>query len=323
MFSGVLLLASCSSCGNKKPAPKPPEQALPDLPSFNADSAYSYVKTQCDFGPRVPNTPAHTECGNWYVEKMSAWCDTVIVQAGKVRAWDGTLLNFRNIISSFNPEMGRRILLFAHWDTRPWADQDTVDADKPNLGADDGASGVGVLMEVARILSQHRPGIGIDIIFFDAEDWGKEGGGPGSEDSYALGTQYWTKNLHVNNYQAEFGILLDMVGAKNARFRREGNSMNDAGFVVEKVWNIANRLGYGSLFLYENGGWVTDDHVYVNKINIPSIDIINSFPGERSGFPPHWHTHADNMDIIDPMILKAVGQTLIGVVFSESGKLGS
>ena len=140
-----------------------------------------------------------------------------------------------------------------------------------------------------------------------------------SEDSYALGTQYWAKKLHVNNYTAEFGILLDMTGAAGARFRREGLSKEEAGFVIDRVWQTANRLGYSGYFLYEDGGWVTDDHVYVNRINIPSIDIINSVPGTRSGFAPHWHTHQDNLNVIDRNTLKAVGQTLIGVILLPEG----
>lgn len=320
-LSGLIIffLFSCG-CEEKKPQQQQQTQIpLPPLPEFNADSAYAYVKAQTDFGPRVPNTKAHINCGDYLITKMKGWCDTVIVQSGTLTAFDNTRLNFRNIISSFNPQSKRRILLFAHWDTRPWTDRDTVNTDKPSLGADDGASGVAVLMEIARQLQKNKPDIGIDLAFFDAEDWGKEGGGPGAEDSYALGTQYWAKNLHVNNYTADFGILLDMVGAAGAQFRKEGSSKTEAGFVVEKVWQMATRLGYSGYFIFEDGGWVTDDHVYVNKINIPSIDIINSVPGTKSGFAPHWHTHRDNMDVIDRNTLKAVGQTLVGVVFWGEG----
>jgi hypothetical protein len=317
---GATFFFGCS-CGERKKTPDhvdKTEIALPPLPQFNADSAYAYVQAQCDFGPRVPNTEAHVKCGEYLISSMKQWCDTVYVQSGVVKAYDRTALRFKNIIGSFNPGTNRRILLFAHWDTRPWADQDTVDNDKPPLGADDGASGVAVLMEIARQLHLNKPDIGIDLAFFDAEDWGKEGGGPEAEDSYALGTQYWTKNLHVSDYSADFGILLDMVGAANARFRKEGLSRSEANFVVEKVWQSAQKQGFGGYFLYEDGGWVTDDHVYVNKINIPSIDIINSQPGTRSGFAPHWHTHGDNMDVIDRNTLRAVGQTLLGVIYWET-----
>ena len=316
-FLGILLVfLSIYACKENKTQQQQQKQVeLPPLPDFNSDSVYAFVKAQIDFGPRVPNTKAHVNCGDYLINKMKGWCDTVIVQAGTVTAFDKTRLSFRNIISSFNPQTKRRILLFAHWDTRPWSDQDTINKDKPSLGADDGASGVAVLMEIARQLKKNKTGIGIDIIFFDAEDWGMEGGGPGAEDSYALGTQYWAGKLHVNNYTADYGILLDMVGAKGAQFRKEGLSRTEAGFVVDKVWQMANRLGYSSYFLYEDGGWVTDDHVYVNQINIPSIDIIHSSHATKSGFPAHWHTHADNIDVIDRNVMKAVGQTLIGVIY--------
>lgn len=180
LFITVILF----SCGEKKPQKQSqPEVKRPVLPEFNADSAYAYVKAQCDFGPRVPNTPAHVACGDYLIGKMKEWSDTVYVQSGIVNAYDGTKLKFRNIIASFNPSNKRRILLFAHWDTRPWADQDKVNPEQPPLGADDGASGVGILMEIARQLQKSKPGIGIDIAFFDAEDYGMKGGGQGSEDS--------------------------------------------------------------------------------------------------------------------------------------------
>jgi hypothetical protein len=315
LISGMFVILTSCGKNDKKTANQQNRPQLPALPDFNADSAYSFIKAQCDFGPRVPNSKAHIDCGDYMIRKMKEWSDTVYVQTGIVTAFDKTSLNFRNIISSFNPETKRRILFFAHWDTRPWADQDTFDTNKPPLGADDGGSGVGILMELARQLNLNKTDLGIDIIFFDAEDWGKAGRGPGSEDSYSLGTQYWTKKPHVSGYTAEYGILLDMTGAKGARFRREGLSRQEAGFVIDKVWGMAHSLGYSDYFLYEDGGWVTDDHVYVNRFNIPSINIINSVPGTRSGFVPHWHTHDDDMDVIDRNTLKAVGQTLLGVIF--------
>lgn len=311
----LLFLASCHN--EKKQTPEAPVENKPAVvvPDFNADSAYSYVKAQVDFGPRVPNTKSHVSCGDFLIEKMKTFSKDVYVQSGVLKAYDGTNLKFRNIITAFNPQAKRRVILFAHWDTRPWADQDSIDPKKPSLGADDGGSGVGVLMEMARLLRAKQPNIGVDLAFFDAEDWGKEGGGPEAEDSYALGTQYWAKNPHVQGYSAEFGILLDMVGAKDAQFRYEGMSYERASSVVDNVWAKAASLGYSNFFLHQDGGWVTDDHVYVNEAGIPAIDIINTRINERSGFAPHWHTHADNMNIIDRATLKAVGQTLLSVVY--------
>jgi hypothetical protein len=319
LFTIAILFSHCSTKEKKDAGQEKQVHELPVLPEFNADSAYAFVKAQCDFGPRVPNTKAHERCSEYLISRMKSWSDTVYIQSDIVTAFDGTNLRFKNIIASFNPQAKRRVLLFAHWDTRPWADQDETDKDKPNLGADDGASGVGVLLELARLFKQNKPSIGIDLALFDAEDWGKEGGGPEAQDSYALGTQYWTKYPHVQNYAAEYGILLDMVGAANARFRREGYSRQEASFVIDKVWLAAQQSGYSSYFLFEDCGWITDDHVYVNRFNIPSIDIINSSPGSKSGFAPHWHTHKDNLDIIDKNTLKAVGQTLVAVLMGGEG----
>ena len=316
----VAFVFSCCSCNQtveKKESQKLIEQPSIHVPEFNSDSAYAFVNAQVAFGPRVPNTPAHIKCGDYLIAQLKKWADTVYVQSGTLSAFDGTSLKFRNIIASFNPEVKNRVLLFAHWDTRPWSDQDTEKKDRPSLGADDGGSGVGILMELARIMHDSKPSVGVDLALFDAEDWGKEGGGPESEDSYALGTQYWTKNNHVPNYTALYGILLDMTGGKNAQFRWEGGSKQNASFVLDKVWGAATRLGYSQYFLYDDGGWVIDDHVYVNRMNIPSIDIIHSDPSNQSGFPSHWHTHKDNMDVIDKATLKAVGQTLATVLYNE------
>ncbi|HNP47480.1 MAG TPA: M28 family peptidase [Bacteroidia bacterium] len=322
MFFLSTVLGLILSCGDqKKPQPATTTVTQPAIiaPIFNADSAYNYVKAQCDFGPRVPGTKAHEACATYIEQKFKLYCPSVSVQTGVVTTYDGVRLNIKNIIASFNPQSKSRVLLFAHWDTRPWADQDSVRTGEPIMGADDAGSGVAVLLEMARQFSLQSPRIGVDLICFDAEDWGKKDGGEESEDSYALGTQFWASNTHIPGYTADYGILLDMVGAKGAQFRMEGFSKQHAQFVIDKVWKTAARLGYSDYFLYQESGFVTDDHVYVNRINIPSIDIIHSNPSTRSGFGAHWHTHRDNMDIIDRNTLKAVGQTLLEVIFSEGG----
>jgi hypothetical protein len=317
-----IFLASCSSCNNspnQQDGPKKIAAPSVNVPVFNEDSAYSFVKAQVDFGPRKPNTKEHDACAAYLIDKMKSYCDTVLVQKGQVTTFNKVTLNIQNIICRFNPQTNNRILLLAHWDTRPWADQDSVRRDEPMLGADDAGSGVGVLMEVARILSQQKISIGVDICFFDAEDWGTRREDGPDNDSYALGTQYWCNNPVPENYVASYGILLDMVGGRNATFHIEGYSKQYASFVVDKVWGAANRLGYSQFFPYADGGFVTDDHVYPNKIlNIPCVDIINTNPANiHSGFPDHWHTHNDNMDIIDRATLKAVGQTLLHVIYNE------
>ncbi len=314
-------------CGDETQKPVK-QQAQPKhiteikVPAFNADSAYQFVQAQVDFGPRVPNTKEHLACAGYLEETMKSFGAKVQVQKAKVKAYDGTILNIRNIISSFQPEKNNRILLFAHWDSRPFADHCEHEElrDKPILGANDGASGVGVLMEVGRILKDHKIKMGVDIIFFDAEDYGTPDnkGLPYKPDTWCLGSQHWSKNMHELGYYPRYGILLDMVGAKGATFYQEQHSVQFAPGLVKKVWNIASKLGYSNYFIHQQGGQVIDDHIYVNKVaHIPSINIIQHDPSTFSNFGAYWHTHNDNMDVIDRNTLKAVGQTLLNVLFLE------
>ncbi len=288
-------------------------------PEFNADSAYAQVAKQVSFGPRVPNTDAHKACGDYLISELKRFGAQLFVQDCLLTAYDGTKLKARNIIGSYDPENKKRVLLFAHWDTRPYADRD---ADKANYhtpidGADDGASGVGVLLEMARLIGQKAPGIGIDIIFFDAEDYGEpvfDRTRPG--DWYCLGSQFWAKNPHVRNYKADYGILFDMVGGKGATFYKEGYSVQYAAPIVERVWSKARDLGYGKFFINAESGYITDDHQYVIEgRGIPSIDIINLNHDSKHGFADHWHTVNDTMDNISHETLKAVGQTVLEVIY--------
>lgn len=251
---------------------------------------------------------------------MKRYADTVIVQAASVKAFDGTNLKIRNIIGSFRPELKRRILLCAHWDSRPFADQDTVNRDKPIEAANDGAASCAVLMEVCRQLYLNRPAIGVDIIFFDAEDYGQPDDSKLArvEDSYCLGSQYWSKNLHVAGYNATYGILLDMVGAENPTFYKEGTSLQYASSVLSKVWENALRAGYSDYFIFKESAGIIDDHYYINlNTGIPVIDIVHRDPGTPSHFWKHWHTHQDTMDKIRRSSLQAVGQTVLLTIFRE------
>ena len=293
-----------------------------DVPPFNADSAYLYIQTQADFGPRVPNTPAHKACGDFLAGKLEAFGAKVYNQYADLVAYDNTILKARNIIGAYNPESKRRVLLCAHWDSRPYADADNDEKNHktPILGVNDGASGVGVLLEVARQLQRQAPAIGIDIIFFDAEDYGIPAFYKGSykEDTWCLGSQYWGHVPHVDGYNARFGILLDMVGGKNSTFYQERFSKRTAGKQVKKIWDAAHRLGFGRFFPKEQGTEVTDDHIYVyNLRQIPCVDIINYDPESSKGFGDFWHTVDDNMDIIDKATLNAVGQTVLEVIYNE------
>jgi hypothetical protein len=294
-----------------------------NVPDFNADSAYQYIKEQLDFGPRVPNSPAHEKCAAYLTDKMKGYLKDVIVQSGQVKGFNGTILNFKNIIASYKPGANNRIFLCSHWDSRPFADHDPdpKNHNKPVPAANDGASGVGVLLEVARQLSLSKPEIGVDLILFDMEDYGPpENQKPGvdTEDWWGLGSQYWARKPHVENYFAKYGILLDMVGATGATFLMEGISMQYAPDVVNQVWRTANRIGYSAWFLFDKGTYITDDHYYINKIlNIPTIDIIHLDPQSKTGFYKTWHTTGDDLSTIDKYTLKAVGQTLLTVIYEE------
>lgn len=297
-------------------------------PSFNADSAYAFTKAQCDFGPRDMNSRGHDLCGEWIVSKFKEYGCKVTTQTATLAGYDGTKLRSRNIMASINPEATTRILLCAHWDSRPWADNDPDSANwrKPILAANDAASGVAVMLELARIIRKSKDEkafnkqLGIDFVCFDAEDWGTPQWADVADnaDSWALGAQYWSKNL-PQGYEARYGILLDMVGGVGAKFYREGMSMQYAPEIVKKVWRAAREVGFGSYFPKEDGGMITDDHVPVNQFaKIPTIDIIPYYADcQQSSFGPTWHTLADNMENIDKNTLKAVGQTLVQVIYKE------
>jgi glutaminyl-peptide cyclotransferase len=332
-FSLLLLLLLTSSgyltqsCRTKPDAQQEATTETPALvpaPVFNADSAYAFIQKQVDFGPRVPNTAAHRAAGDWMLAKLKSYGFEVQEQPFSVTTFDGTRLAARNLIGSYNPGAAKRILLAAHYDTRPFADKDPDPAfrNKPFDGANDGGSGVGVLLEIARLIgtSGQKPNVGIDIIFFDAEDWGeKEGMDPAPDrNNWALGSQHWAKNPHKPGYSAYYGILLDLVGARGAQFPREGFSRQYANSVVQTVWNTASRLGYDAYFLSQDAGGLNDDHIAVNEVaRIPMIDIVEMKIGSEKTFGDYHHTRADNMSVIDRAPLKAVGQTVTQVLYQE------
>lgn len=344
---GIVLIAlmvlsigyvSFFSGSGKVDPPKPTQptnttkRAEINAPEFDEEQAYSLVKKQVDFGPRVPNSKAHKDCGNWLVETLKGYGATVTTQETSLQAFDGSPLQIKNIIASFQPDKQERVLLCAHWDTRPFADKDPSQTlwKKPIDGANDGGSGVGVLLEVARQLQKTPTNAGIDIIFFDAEDYGspefdkgKETINQGYQTSWCLGSQYFSKNLHVKNYNPRFGILLDMVGASDAMFNKDDYSVGVASDVVNLVWNNASKLGYGNYFPNNEINGVIDDHVMLGNAGIRCIDIIDTRPQIAAmglggyQFGSYHHTHKDNIDIIDRNTLKAVGQTVMQVIYNQ------
>jgi len=325
---GLSALIGCSGCKNQNGnttinhvdsnTVKPVNS--PALSAFNADSAYVYTKKQVDFGPRVPGSEAHSKCLQFLIDNLKKDGLVVTVQESTAKTYDGKHFKFQNVIASSDTQNHSRILLCGHWDTRPFADLDTIDPEKPFDGADDGASSAAVLLEVARHLKQYPAGIGVDLVFFDLEDYGQQTDDdyPHMQDSWALGSQYWAKNLPSNyKQQYRYGILLDMVGGKNAVFPMEGTSMHYAADIVNKVWKLASEIGYGNYFTYDKTTPTTDDHTYVNDIaNIPTIDIVD-YRMETHDYPYFHHKHSDNMSVIDTNTLHMVGQVLMKVIYSE------
>lgn len=323
----ALLLNGCDARKSRK-AGQPVNQEKKEavvVPVFSADSAFSFVAAQVAFGPRVPGTDSHIACANWLTEKMMVYADTVIRQPFRTRLYNKNATDGLNIIGVFNPMASKRILLAAHWDTRPFADHDPDPTfhRTPFDGANDGASGVGVLLEVARQLSLQplKETLGVDIVFFDLEDYGPptDERQQGDDDFWALGSQHWARNPHTIGYHARFGILLDMVGAKGAVFPREYFSQQYASWVIDKAWRTAFNLGYGDYFVNKPGPPITDDHLPVNRIaGIPMINIIHLDTGSPNGsFFEHWHTMNDNMEQIDPKTLGMVGEVVLHVIYAE------
>lgn len=321
LIAGLTSLCfSMCTVGGAQTAQHSGSQDKRQVPQFDADSAYNYVAGQLAFGPRVPGTPAQQEAAEWLEKEMTRHGATVYVQHTEATIYDGSRLPVINIIGSYNTEAKTRVLLMAHWDSRHVADNDP-DPKKHNTpvdGANDGASGVGVLLEIARQAGLKTPKVGIDIFLTDAEDQGAPDDFKGThkESWWALGTQAWCRKPHVDGYRANYGILLDMVGAKDATFYRDYYSDLYARDIVNRVWGTAANLGLGRYFINEPGAGVTDDHVFVNRMTgIPTIDIIDTRADDDNTFYPYWHTTDDTLDKIDRETLKAVGTLIMNLIY--------
>ena len=288
------------------------------VPKFNVENAYASVEKQVAFGPRYPGTQAHRDLIDYLSSELKKYTDKIIEQDFKASFLDEKNVDATNIIGIINPDKKKRLLLCAHFDTRKIAEKDEDESmqNKPILGADDGASGISVLLEIARLIKENGIDIGIDFVFFDAED----NGDTGTNNNWCLGAKHWSKNPHKKGYTAEFGILLDLVGAKNAEFGKEYESQRSAGKYVNSIWDLAGKMSYGNYFLDMQSGRVEDDHVHViQNLKIPMLDIINMSRTEgREGFDHYHHTHKDNLDIIDKNTLKAVGKVVTAAIYNFS-----
>lgn len=322
-FSAATALAAamaCGACGNGQNAaaatPDTTVQAAAADDGFNADSAYAVLAAQVAFGPRVPGSDAHARCRDWLVAKLAqAGADTVFVQHGTATGAGGKTVPVSNIIARFGTDKPRRLMLLAHYDTRPWADNDPDPAnrDKPIDGANDGASGVAVILETARLLGQKPAAAGIDILLTDAEDSGISGDNdPGSDRTWCLGTQYFVAHMPIPRPSG--AILLDMVGGRDAVFRHEYFGVQAAPQLAALVLASAKATGNAARFEDALGGAVNDDHVPLIGAGIPAIDIIECGNPQTGSFNPTWHTLQDNLSNIDRTTLHAVGRTLVHAV---------
>ncbi|MDE5774627.1 MAG: M28 family peptidase [Muribaculaceae bacterium] len=312
-FISMIFAGGCgahASSGCESDSAAVGETTVAAAATFSADSAYQFLKTQVEFGARVPNTPAHKATAQWLETKLRQYCDTVIVTPFKPLTFDNVRLDARNLFAQINPGISDRTLLLAHWDSRPWADKDPDPAmrDTPVDGANDGASGVAVILEIARLLRVNRDNVGVDILFVDAEDWGSEG----DDDSWALGAQHFAQHPPLDGYAPREAILLDMVGGKNPVFTREYFSQQSNPRLNQRIWRKAAELGYADIFVDRVETAVTDDHVRLIEAGIPAVDIIEYHPGQ--GFNPTWHTTGDNLQNIDINTLDIVGNVVYQVI---------
>lgn len=317
LFIAVAGNSGCSKTDQPENKPQKGSYELKEAsqyPKFNADRAFEYVAAQVAFGPRVPGTDAHKKTKEYLVAEFKKYADAVEEQDFTYPGYEGVTLNLTNIIARFNPMSPNRIFFCAHWDSRPRADQDP-DASKHSQaipGANDGGSGVGILLEMARVLKEQKPDYGVDFILFDGEDYGKQ-----SElDLYCLGSKYFAAKS--TSYSPAFGVLLDLVGDKDAVFKLEQNSMQFAPEVMTMVWQIASDAGVPR-FSQQMGSAIYDDHIPLNQAGIKTIDIIDAelIGADKSlGRRAYWHTTKDDMTNIGKETLGDVGNVLTRLVYS-------
>lgn len=312
----ILLIAGCKS---EKPKPtnesvhtsgRTTKTAKVEVPNFDGSNAFRYLETQVSFGPRVPNTDPHKQCLDYLRIELSKYADAVDLQNFSDNAY-GKILSLTNVIAKFNPTATKRILLCAHWDSHPWASHDAnpVNRNTPIPGANDGASGVAVLLEIARILKANPPTIGVDIVLFDGEDYAKANDLSG----YLRGSKYFARTKPAN-YNPDYGILLDMIGDAELEIPKEGFSVRYAPDIVQLVWETARNLNI-TQFKNEIGPEVIDDHLPLNEVGIKTINLIDfNYPDATHRY---WHTLDDTPDKCAPESLEAVGVLLLNLIYRQ------
>ena len=293
----AVCLALAVACTARGGASRPRE--------FAGERAFGYLQQQMQFGPRIPGTPGHERTGDWILAHLRATADTVAIQSFTHVTRRGASLHLRNFLARFRPTVSERVLLLAHWDTRPRADQ------SPNLGqqrlpvpgANDGASGVALLLGLADVLKAKPPAVGVDLLFVDGEDYGDFAT---DSNDVLIGSRYFAGH-QPSGYPPLFAVLFDMVADKDQQFYYEGNSQAVAPEVVDRVWRAAADLGYSRVFLPGVKHTLIDDHVALQKAGIHAIDVVDFDY-------PYWHTTDDTIEKVSAASLQVVGDVAVALV---------
>jgi glutaminyl-peptide cyclotransferase len=274
---------------------------------FDGQAAFGYIQTQVGFGPRIPGSEAHRRMGDWLDSLLGQRADTVVVQNWKHVTMRGDTLPLRNFIARFNPSAEKRLLLLAHWDSRPVADSPrSQDPTRPVPGANDGGSGVALLLGVADVLKRSPPAIGVDLLFVDGEDYGDFTKAPSD---VLIGSRYYGAH-QLPGPKPLYAVLFDLVADKDLQLYQEGNSLVGAPEVVELVWSTAKDLGYGGYFVSSPRHTLIDDHLELQKAGIRAVDVVDFDY-------PSWHTVDDTIDKVSPASLQVVGDVALALVRRE------
>jgi glutaminyl-peptide cyclotransferase len=298
----IFTLTGASCAGDEKAADA---AAAVTTTEFSGETALGYVKAQLDFGSRVPGSQAHSRAGEWLVAQFRERADTVIEQRWTHRTIDGKSLPMRNVLARFKPDATRRLLFLAHWDSRPVSDaaEDPAQRSIPVPGANDGASGVAVLLALADALKATPPEVGIDLLLVDGEDYGNFT----TNTDVLIGSTHFAANPPSPDYAIEYGVLLDMIGDADLRIPYEEHSINAAPNVVQKVWAKAQAMGYGGIFVPQNMGPVTDDHIPLLRKGWKVINVIDI------DYCCH-HKPTDTIDKVSARSLKIVGDVMLSLI---------
>jgi len=302
IVTAVLVIGACQET-------QVPVGPTPGSPRFDGEAAFALVRAQVDFGPRVPGSDGHARQLAWMVSRLDSLAPEVAVDTFSHVTKGGEALELYNVTARFNPEATRRVLLLTHWDTRPRSDEaaDPAQREIPIPGANDGASGTAILLELAGMLAQSPPPVGVDLLFVDGEDYG-----PDADDMF-LGARRYVDNLPGLATRPVFGVLLDMVGDADPMFLADDISMQSASVVVQKVWRAAERLGYRDYFPNRVANRIYDDHVILNSAGLPTADLIDLDYGPNNSY---WHTPDDTPEHVSAATLEMVGRVVTELIYS-------